>query len=342
MKKFTFIVLLLCIELMAFKPAVLLQYKENSTSSGYIKLGYDAISSFKEVHKIDIDTFSVNGKSIQEKYELIINKIDEGYDPIIGLAFSLSDAMEKAAKKYPNINFVMIDDVINTNNATNLNFKEEEGSFIVGAIAALKTKTNTIGFLGGMDLPVIRRFGCGFIQGAKHINKNIKIIAAMSGKKYTDFNNEKHGRTISEYMIKKNADIIFHAAGRTGKGLISLAKEKKVFAIGVDTNQNKEAPGQILTSMLKRIEIALYNVLVDSLNKRLIHGTQRLGIKENGVGWALDEHNIKLLDKKIISRIEDIEFNIVQEMIKVEDYMQNNSCKDFDFNKSLVWIDEKQ
>jgi len=316
----------------AFSPAVLMEVEvQNKNQTSYVGLGYKAVDSFKNLYNIDVPIYSSHG-SKYKKEELLRKIVKKGHNPIITLGFLYSKSLKKVANEFPNKTFVIIDGYAGAGkNILNITFKEEEGSFLVGAIAAMKSKSNKIGFIGGMDIPVIRRFACGFIQGVKYVSPNTKVQVEMTGNTYLAFNNPLKGKKIAKEMIKKGIDVIFHASDRTGKGVIQAAKENGIYAIGVDANQNHEAPGTVLTSMVKRIDIAIYKVLIDFLNKQKSTEDVRLGLKEEGISWSLDKYNINLIDSKTQKLIDDIEFNIVEEIIEVEDYTTNSKCKNYNF-----------
>jgi len=318
--------------LFAFSPAVLMEVElEHPNQTSYVGLGYKAINSFENLYNIKVPIYSSHG-SKYKKEDLLRNIVKKGHNPILTLGFLYSESLKKVAKEFPNKTFVIIDgNAGKAKNILNINFKEEEGSFLVGAIAALKSKSNTIGFIGGMDIPVIRRFACGFVQGVKHINPKAKVLVEMTGNTYLAFNNPKKGGIITNKMVKKGADVIFHAADRTGKGIIKAGKENSIFIIGVDANQNHEAPGTVLTSMVKRIDVAIYKVLIDFLNNQTSTKDIRLGLKEEAVSWSLDKYNINLIDTKTQKVIDALEFDIVEELISVEDYIKYNKCTSYDF-----------
>ena len=318
--------------LFAFNPVVLLEVEnKNIDKTSFVGLGHKAVDSFQNLYNHKVPIFSSHGNKY-DKEQLIRDVLAKGYDPIISLGFLFSKPLQNVAKDFPDKTFIIIEgDSEETKNILNITFKEEEGSFLVGAIAALKSKTDIIGFVGGMDIPVIRRFGCGYIQGIKYINPDAKVLVEMTGDDYLAFNNPKKGKEITQKMIKQGADVIFHAADMTGSGVIEAAKENGVFAIGVDANQNGEAPGAVLTSMLKRIDVAMYKILIDSFNKQLATNDLRLGIKEEAISWALDKYNINLIDKKMQNKIDAIEFDIVEEIIEIEDYMKHNKCSSYNF-----------
>lgn len=313
-----------------YNPVVIMDKNFLSDQNSYINVGLNALNSFNQKYNKKIPVLS----SDTDKEEFLLQVAKSDYNPIISLSFLFSNEIKKISDQFPEKKFVIIDgNVADAKNILNVGFKEEEGSFLVGAIGALNSKTNSIGFIGGMDVPVLRGFGCGFIQGVKYINPKANIFVEMVGDDFRAFNNPKKAQEIAEDMIKNGVDVIFHAADRSGKGIIDAAKKQNIYAIGVDYNQNSEAPGHVLTSMLKRIDVALYKVLIDTLNDNLTTEDIELGLADQGVGWSLDKYNIDLIDKKALQRIDQIEFDIIHGMIEVEDYVKQNRCSLHNFDK---------
>jgi basic membrane protein A len=315
-----------------YTPAVIMDKNFLSKEDSYIKVGLDAVGSFNKKYNTNVPILT-SDSLIENREEFLIRVAKSEYNPIISISFLFGKEVEKVSKMFPKKIFVVLDgNIKDSNNILSINFKEEEGSFIVGAIAALKSKSGVVGFIGGMDVPVIKSFGCGFAQGVKYINPKAKILVEMVGDDHTAFNNPKKAKQIAQEMIEKGADVIYHAADRSGKGLIKAAIENDIYAVGVDFNQNPQAPGYILTSMLKRLDVAIYKVLLDSLNNQLSTDDIVLGLKEKGVSWSLDKYNIDLIDKKSLDRIEEIEFNVIHNIIDVEDYVKEQKCSYFNFD----------
>jgi basic membrane protein A len=218
-----------------------------------------------------------------------------GNSPIVAVGFSSANALSAAAQAYPDTKFTLIDMVVPEANVQNVVFKEHEGSFLVGALAALKSETGTIGFVGGMDIPLISRFGCGYEQGAKHINANITVLQKMTGSTPAAWGNPSKGGEITRSQIEAGADVIFAAAGGTGMGVYQAAADAGKLAIGVDSNQNHLQPGTMLTSMVKRVGVAAYKSYADAKDGTWSAGVTAMGLAEGGVDWALDEHNRSLV-----------------------------------------------
>lgn len=253
--------------------------------------------------ELGVDFKYVEPASPSEDEQFLREYADAGYDLIIATGFQMTKAAEKVSKDYPNIKFAMIDDVINATNVKSLIFKENEGSFLAGAAAAMASKTGVIGFVGGIEVPLIQKFEKGYNEGAKYVNPNIKVINIYVGGQ-NPFNDPVKGKEIALSEIKQGADVIYQAAGGTGIGVIDAAKESKVFAIGVDSNQDDVAPGTVLTSMLKNVDVAVFETVKAVKEGTFKPGIQEFGVKENGVGLtdfkntkdAIGEENFKKLD----------------------------------------------
>ncbi|MBA4174965.1 MAG: BMP family ABC transporter substrate-binding protein [Leptothrix sp. (in: Bacteria)] len=245
-----------------------------------------------------------------------------GADPIVGIGFSQGSSMEKVAKDFPKLKFAVIDAVVKLPNVQSILFKEQEGSFLVGMMAAMASKTGKVGFVGGMDIPLIRRFQCGFEQGAKYANPKVETSANMTGTTPTAWNDPARGAELAKAQFAAGVDVIFAAAGGTGLGVYQAAKDAKKLAIGVDSNQNHVQPGTMLTSMVKRVDVAVYQAF-----KGVTPGVTSLGLKEGGVDVALDEHNARLVTPEMKRRVDAARADIVAGKIQVIDFMANNACR---------------
>jgi basic membrane protein A len=219
-----------------------------------------------------------------ETYEKgLIELVEDGNDVVVGLGFMVQEDLEKVAKKFPQQKFILIDSVSELENITSITFKEDEGSFLAGVAAALATNTNKLGFIGGADVPLINKFARGFEQGAKTINPEIEVIVQYAG----DFGNDKLGAEIATNMISQGSDVLYAAAGFTGVGVLKEAQTKGIYAVGVDSDQYFYAEKAVITSMLKKVDVALYQVISDYVkNGDVPTGHIQLGLKENGVDIA--------------------------------------------------------
>jgi basic membrane protein A len=247
---------------------------------------------------------------------------DKGANPIIAIGFSQGSTVEKVSKDFPKLQFAIIDSVVKAPNVESIVFKEQEGSFLVGMMAAMASKTGKVGFIGGMDIPLIRRFQCGYEQGAKFANPKAEVTANMTGTTPAAWNDPTRGAELAKAQFAKGVDVIFAAAGGTGIGVYQAAKDGGKYAIGVDSNQNHLQPGTMLTSMVKRVDVAVYNAA-----KKTNPGVTVLGLKEGGVDYALDKHNEKLVNADMKKKVDAAKADIIAGKIKVADYMADNACK---------------
>lgn len=249
-----------------------------------------------------------------------------GANPVVSVGFSQANAVTTVAKEFPKTSFTLIDMVVDLPNVQSVVFKEHEGSFLVGALAVMVSKTNKIGFVGGQDISLIRRFACGYEQGAKHVNKDAEIFQNMTGSTGAAWNNPGKGGELAKSQFDRGADVVFAAAGGTGIGVYQAAKDNGKLAIGVDSNQNHLHPGTMLTSMIKGVGTATYNAFKGKKEGSWKSGVTVLGLAEKGVGWAVDEHNEKMV-KPYMEKMKALEDAIVSGEIKVHDYMSNNKCE---------------
>jgi basic membrane protein A and related proteins len=247
---------------------------------------------------------------------------ERGASPIIGIGFGQAAAIEKIAKEFPKLQFALIDMVVQQPNVQSVVFKEQEGSFLVGVMAAQASKTGKVGFIGGMDIPLIRKFQCGYEQGAKYANPKAEVFSNMTGTTGAAWADPARGSELAKAQFGKGADVIFAAAGGTGIGVYQAAKDADKLAIGVDSNQNHIQPGTMLTSMLKRVDVAVYEAI-----KNPKPGVTVLGLKEGGVDYAMDDNNAKLVSADMKQKVDAAKADIIAGKVKVADYMAANACK---------------
>jgi basic membrane protein A len=257
-----------------------------------------------------------------QRVQAIRRMAERGASPIISIGFAQASALQQVAKDFPKTQFAIIDAKVDLPNVQSVLFKEHEGSYLVGAFAALVSKSGKVGFVGGMDIPLIRKFQCGYEQGAKATNPKIEVFSNMTGTTSTAWNDPTRGGELAKAQFAKGSDIVFAAAGGTGVGVYQAAKDAGKLAIGVDSNQNHLQPGTMLTSMVKRVDVAVYNVL-----KGWKQGISVLGLKEGGVDYALDANNAKLIPAPLKVKVDAIKADIIAGKIKVADYMADNACK---------------
>ena len=282
--------------------------------------GYDGAERWKKESGKTYLEFEVSNPAQRE--QALQRMAERGANPIVGIGFSQASALEKVAKAFPKVNFAIIDSVVSLPNVQSIVFKEHEGSFLVGMMAAMASKTGKVGFIGGMDIPLIRKFQCGFEQGAKYANPKAEVFANMTGTTPAAWNDPARGAELAKAQFAKGADVIFAAAGGTGVGVYQAAKDGGKFAIGVDSNQNHMQPGTMLTSMVKRVDVA-----VNSAFKGTVPGVTSLGLKEGGVDYAMDEHNPKLVSADMKKKVDAAKADIIGGKITVIDYMAKSDCR---------------
>ena len=255
---------------------------------------------------------------------------EAGSNPIVMAGFAFADALGKVAPDYPDTKFAVIDvNWLSMPNVRGIGFNEHEGSYLVGMLAAQASKTGTVGFVGGMDIPLIRRFGCGFAQGVKAVNADATIIANMTGTTPAAWNDPVKGSELTKAQISQGADVVFAAAGGTGVGVLQTAADEGILSIGVDSNQNYMHPGKVLTSMLKRVDNAVYEAF--SQGDALETGNFQMGVANGGVGYALDEFNASLVSADMQSAVEAAAAAITAGSLSVHDYTSDETCPALSF-----------
>lgn len=256
---------------------------------------------------------------------------EAGANPIVTMGFGMADPLSAVAPDYPETKFAVVDvSWLDIPNVLQFSFAEHEGSYLVGMMAAMASKTGTVGFVGGMDVPLIRHFGCGYAQGVLAANPDAKIIANMTGTTPAAWNDPVKGSEITKAQISQGADVVYAAAGGTGVGVLQTAADEGILSIGVDSNQNHLHPGKVLTSMLKRVDVAVYDAMKagESLETGKV---LTLGLAEDGVAVAIDENNEALITDEMKTAIDEARQKIIDGEIKVVSYYDNDSCPALDF-----------
>jgi basic membrane protein A len=257
---------------------------------------------------------------------------EAGANPVITTGFAIASAIEEVAPDYPDTKFVNIDGFLPEipDNVQMIAFQEHQGSYLVGMMAAMASESGTVGFIGGMDVPLIRHFGCGYAQGAKAVNPDIEVIANMTGTTPAAWNDPVKGSELAQAQISQGADVIYAAAGGTGVGVLQTAADADILSIGVDSNQNHLHPGKVLTSMLKRVDVAVYNAM--SAGENLETGQSiTLGLEEDGVGVAIDENNEALVSEEMMAAVKEAREKIISGELEVVSYYANDSCPALSF-----------
>ncbi len=239
--------------------------------------------------------------------------VEAGYDLVIAIGFLQESGLEAVATDYPDARLAIVDAVIDAPNVASLVFKEHEGSFLVGALAAMMTETGTVGFVGGMEVPVIYNFQVGYEQGAQYANPDVQVLINYAGA----FNDPGRGKELAISQNARGADIVYHAAGGTGMGVFEAAEEEGFYAIGVDSDQDHLVPGSILTSMLKRVDVAVYNVVEDVVRGEFRPGVHEFGVADEGVGTTEFTYTKDVIPRDVMDRLDDIKQQIADGRIEV-------------------------
>jgi basic membrane protein A len=286
---------------------------------------FNGAARFKKDTGVDFRDLEIQNEAQREQ---VLRKFaKDGYSPIIMPGFAWATALGKIADEFPKTKFGIIDMVVDKPNVQSMVFKAEEGSFLVGVIASETSKTGKVGFVGGMDIPLISAFECGYAQGVKYDSDGkSEVIANMTGTTPAAWNDPVKGGELAKSQIDRGADIVYAAAGSTGQGVLKAAADAGKFGIGVDSNQNGLFPGKILTSMLKRVDVATYDSFKDAKNGTWKPGVQVFGLKNDGVGYAVDDNNKAILSAAAKAKAEAAKADIISGKIQVHDYMSDNKC----------------
>ena len=254
---------------------------------------------------------------------------EAGSNPIVMAGFAFADALGQVAADYPDTKFTIIDMVVDAPNVRSVVFNEHEGSYLVGMMAAEASKSGTVGFIGGMDIPLIRKFACGYAQGVMAANPDAKVIANMTGTTPAAWNDPVKGSELTKAQISQGADVVYAAAGGTGVGVLQTAADEDILSIGVDSNQNHLHPGKVLTSMMKRVDNAVYEAFSDGADMET--GFSVMGLANGGVGYALDDNNAPLVSEEMKAMVDAAAAKIASGELKVHDYMSDDSCPALSF-----------
>lgn len=306
-----------------FAPAVVYDLGGKFDKS-FNEAAYTGAEKFKADTGVEYRDFEIQNDSQRE--QALRNFARRGANPVIAIGFSHANALEKVADEFPNTKFAIVDMVVDKPNVRSIVFKEHEGSYIVGKLAAMASQTGKVGFVGGMDVPLIRKFACGYKQGVMETNPQAEVFENMTGNTGAAWTDPIKGGELAKSQIDRGADVVYHAAGGTGLGVLQAAADAGKLGIGVDSNQNGLHPGKVLTSMLKRVDIAVAKTFSDARDGNWTSGVYSLGLAEGGVDWALDENNQALITGEMKAAVEQAKADIISGKIKVHDYIAEGNC----------------
>jgi len=248
-----------------------------------------------------------------------------GFNPVVMTGFSFASSLDAVAPDYPDTKFAVVDvNWLDQPNVRGIGFAEQEGSYLVGIAAAMASKSGTVSFIGGMDVPLIRAFACGYAQGVKSVNPDLTVIQNMTGTTPSAWNDPVKGGELTKAQIAQGSDVVYAAAGGTGVGVLQTAADEGILSIGVDSNQNHLFPGQVLTSMLKRVDNAVYEAFTQGENMET--GNVTMNVANGGVDYALDENNAEIFTAEIKAAVDAAKAGIADGSISVHDYRSDDSC----------------
>ena len=300
-----------------FQPAIIFDMGGKFDKS-FNEAAYNGAERFKEETGVEYLEFEVTNES--QRDQALRRMARRGATIVVAVGFSQATPLDAVSQEFPDTQFTIIDSVVEQPNVQSVVFKEHEGSFLVGMAAALKSETGKVGFVGGMDIPLIRNFAHGYEQGVKHVNPDAEVFVNMTGTTPAAWNDPAKGAELAQSQFDRGADVVYAAAGGTGLGVLQIAADSGKYSIGVDSNQNYLHPGSVLTSMLKRVDVAVYNAFMGAKDGTWEAGAQSLGLAEEGVGYAVDENNEALITEDMKAQLEDAKAKIVAGELEVTDY----------------------
>lgn len=303
-----------------FNPAVVYLSATKDIDNAFLESAIAGIEKAEQQLNISVTSFAINPKD--DLYESLKSIARKGYSPIIAVGNQNVLPVQNLADRYPKTRFSIVDGLVPPlyPNVQSINFKDHEGSFLVGFIAANSTKTNHIGFVGGMDVPLIRNFATGYEQGAKLAKPDIRVDVDLVGDTTAAWNDPERAFKLAKEQYDSGADIVFSAAGGSTKGVLQAAATFNKLAIGVDVNQNGLHPGFVLTSMVKRVDLAVFEALKSAKEGQWQPGIKMLGLKESALDYAVDKHNKDLLSDALVDKVANVKERIINGLIDVQSY----------------------
>ena len=300
-----------------FLPAIVYDFGGKFDRS-FNQSASEGAERFKKDTGIAFREFEITNAAQREQAMAQLAK--RGSSLIVAVGFTQASAVEKVAKEFPDVKFVLIDAVVDLPNVQSINFREQESSFLCGMAAALASKTGKVGFVGGMDIPLIRKFALGYTEGVKYVNPSDEVFENMTGTTPAAWGDPTKGAELAKSQFGRGADVIFHAAGATGIGVMQAAADAGLLSIGCDSNQDYLHPGSVLTSAVKRVDVAVYKAAVAAKDGTWKPGQLVLGLAEDGVDYSLDEYNRKLITPEMEAKLNQAKADIISGKIKVSEY----------------------
>lgn len=304
-------------------PAIIYDLGGKNDGS-FNEAAFNGAERFKNETGVSYREFELQSDAQRE--QAIRRFAQSGNNPIVMAGFSQGAALTAVAKDFPDTDFAIVDMVVDLPNVRSVVFNEHEGSYLVGMMAAMASESGKVGFVGGMDIPLIQKFACGYVQGVKSINPDATVYQNMTGTTGAAWNDPVKGGELTKAQVAQGADVVYHAAGGTGFGVLQAAADSGILGIGVDSNQNHLHPGKVLTSMMKRVDNAIYNALKDAHDGNFSYGFSVMGVANEGVGYALDDNNASLVSADMQAAVDAAAAKISSGEIMVHDYTSDSSC----------------
>jgi basic membrane protein A len=300
-----------------FSPAIIYDFGGKFDQS-FNESASRGVERFKKETGIAVREFEIQNASQRE--QIMRQFAHRGASIIVAVGFTQASAVETVAKEFPEVKFAVIDGSVDLPNVESINFKEQESSFLCGMAAAMASRAGKVGFVGGMDIPLIRKFALGYRAGVAYVDPKTEVIENMTGSTPAAWTNPTAGSELAKSQFGRGADVVFHAAGATGKGVMQAAADAGLLSIGCDSNQDYLHPGSVLTSAVKRVDVAVYTVFTEVKSGVWKAGPEVLGLAEHGVDYSLDEYNRKLVTPEMEKRLEQAKADIIAGRIKVPEY----------------------
>jgi basic membrane protein A len=302
----------------AFLPAIVYDVGGKADKS-FNEAAYRGAQRFQTETGVAVREFEITNET--QRAQAFANMARRGASIVVGVGFTQRAALETVARQYRDKKFTLIDATSELPNVRSVVFREQEGSFLVGVLAALASKTHKLGFVGGMDIPLIRRFAAGYEAGARYADPGIEVLVNMTGTTPAAWQDPARGGELARSQFDRGADVVYAAAGSTGLGVLQAAADAKKLAIGVDSNQDFLHPGTMLTSMVKRVDLAVYQSFRAAKDGSWQAGIHSLGLAEDGVGFTLDEYNAALVTPAMRAKADAARADIIAGKIAVPDQL---------------------
>ncbi len=300
-----------------FLPAIVYDFGGKFDRS-FNQSASEGAERFKKETGVAFREFEITNAAQREQAMAQLAK--RGATVIVAVGFTQASAVERVAKQFPAVKFVIIDAVVDLPNVESVNFREQESSFLCGMAAALASKTGKVGFVGGMDIPLIRKFALGYSEGAHYVNPSVEVVENMTGTTPTAWGDPTRGAELAKSQFGRGVDVVFHAAGATGLGVMQAAADAGLLSIGCDSNQDYLHPGSVLTSAVKRVDVAVYKAFMGAKDGTWKPGKLVLGLAEEGVDFSLDQHNRALITPASEARLRQAKADIISGRLKVSEY----------------------